>query len=215
LTIPQDAAVAHLPKSLSFEEGAALLFGGTTALYFLRDLGKITKGESILIIGASGAVGTNAVQLAKHFGAKVTGVCSAKNAPLVKSLGADQVIDYHTQPLELYGPYDMVLNAAQELSVDALAKLVRPGGKVLLVLSDLLGMLQSSLLFLQSAQAKKVKFLNGTAPERKEDVQLLTELAASGKLKAVIDKEYTFDEIVDAHRYVDTGRKVGNVIVRV
>lgn len=215
LTIPQDSAVTRLPKSLSFEEGAALLFGGTTALYFLRDLGKITKGESILVIGASGAVGTNAVQLAKHFGAKVTGVCSAKNTPLVKSLGADHVIDYKTQPLDACGPYDIVLNAAQELSVDTLAKLVRPGGKVLLVLSDLFGMLQSSLPFLQSTQAKKVNLLNGTAPERKADVQFLSELASSGKLKAVIDKEYAFEEIVAAHEYVDKGHKVGNVIVRI
>lgn len=213
IVVDEKSAVAHKPDSLSHNDAAGLLFGATTALYFLRDLGAIKKGDKVLVVGASGAVGTNAVQLAKYYGAVVTGVCSTKNIQLVKDLGADYVIDYTQEKILGSGSYDLVLNVAPGLDVNQLTSLVSPGGKVLVVLSDLWGLLQAMIPLLRNSSARSTDVKAGVAPERKEDVVLLADLSAKGVLKVVIDKVYPFDEIVDAHRHVDTGHKVGNVVL--
>lgn len=215
LVIDQTAAVAHKPASVTHQDAAGMLFGGTTALYFLRDIAKLQKNETILIIGASGAVGTNAVQLAQYFGAKVTAVCSTKNVALVKSLGASKVIDYTKEDVTQAGKFDVVFVAAPGMEFDQLANLTKPGGRVLLVLVDLWGILRAKMPFLRKPHLRSTTFLDGTASERKEDVQFLAELLATKKLRVVIDKEYTLDEIVAAHRHVDTGHKVGNVVVNI
>jgi len=215
LVVDEDSAVTIKPKSISYQDAAGMVFGGTTALYFLRDLAHLKKDETILINGASGSVGTNAVQLAKYYGAKVTAVCSTKNLALVKSLGADKVIDYTKQDVSEVGTFDVVFTAAPGLGTDDLLALSKPNGRVLLVLTDLMGMLKAKLPFLQKNFSKKVQFIDGIAPERKEDIHFLAELMEKKKLKVVIDKEYSLDEIVEAHRHADTGHKVGNIVVNI
>lgn len=215
LVIDEDAAVTLKPKSVSHQEAAGMVFGGSTALYFLRDLGRIKKGETILINGASGSVGTNAVQLAKYYGATVTAVCSTKNIKLVKSLGADKVVDYTKEDVSKAGTFDVVFTAAPSLSSDDLISLSKSNARILLVITDLSGMLKAQFPFLRKKSTKPVQFINGTAPERKEDLNFLLKLMESKKLKTVIDKEYSLDEIVEAHRYADTGHKAGNVIITV
>jgi NADPH:quinone reductase-like Zn-dependent oxidoreductase len=215
LVVDETAALAHKPKNVTHQEAAGVLFGGTTALYFLRDIGKLQAKERILIIGASGAVGTNAVQLAKYYGAHVTAVCSGKNAALVKSLGADAVIDYTKDDVSQAGLFDIVFTAAPGLTLDELAGLVKPGGRVLLVLTDFWGLLQAKMPFLRKKQLRKTTLLDGIAPERKEDVEFLTHLVAKKKLKVVIEKEYPLEKIVDAHQHADTGHKVGNIVINV
>lgn len=213
LVINETAAITHKPQNVSYQQAAAMVFGGTTALHFLRDLGKLQPKESILIIGASGAVGTNAVQLAKYYGANVTAVCSGKNEKLVKSLGADRVIDYTKEDVSKAGLFDAVLIAAPGFDLEDLAKLVKPNGRILLVLGDLWSLLQAKLPFLRKKHLRKFTILDGIAPEKKEDIEFLTDLTASGKLKVVIENEYPFSKIVEAHRHVDTGHKVGNIVV--
>ncbi len=215
LVVDENSAVTIKPKSMSHQDAAGVVFGGTTALYFLRDLGRLKKDETILINGASGAVGTNAVQLAKYYGAKVTAVCSSKNVKLVKSLGADKVIDYTKEDVTKAGTFDVVFTAAPSLDTDDLIALTKPDGRVLLVLTDMMGMLNAKLPFLRNKSSRSMQFIDGIAPERREDIRFLAELMEKKKLKVVIDKQFSLDEIVKAHQYADTGHKVGNVIVAI
>lgn len=209
ITMKESGALARKPANLSHEQAASLCFGGTTALDFYRR-GKLQRGDRVLVNGASGAVGTAAVQLAKHFGAHVTAVCSGANAELVKSLGADEVIDYTRQDFAQTGArYDVIVDtvgtAPYARSRDALA----PGGRLLLVLATLADGLQA--LWLSATGPLKV--IAGPASERVEDVQTLGRLAESGELRPVIDRTYPLERIVEAHRYVDTGRKRGSVVI--
>ena len=188
------ALLAARPVNLSYDEAASLPYGGLLALYLLRRA-SIQNGERVLVYGASGAIGTATVQLAKHFGGKVTGVCSTRNLTLAESLGAAQVVDYTREDFTTRGErYDVILDAvgkrksatAMLRAGDALA----PGGRIL------------------SIDDKFPRF-------RAEDLLLLKRLAESGALKPVIDRTYSLDEIVEAHRYVEEGHKRGNVIVTV
>lgn len=209
--ISENDAVAHKPAGLSHDEAAALSFGGTTALHFLR-AAKITKGEHVLVNGASGAVGTAAVQLAKHFGAIVTAVCSSANAELVRSLGADHVIDYNAEDFARNGQrYDVIVECAGTAPFARSREALREGGRLLLVLGSLRDVLQSPWINLTN----KRKVIGGTAGGSGADLRFLAELAERGEYKAVIDRRYPFAEIVDAHRYVDTGRKRGSVVIEV
>ena len=205
----QEGAVALKPANLGHDQAAALSFGGTTALHFYREA-KLSAGEKVLVNGASGAVGTAAVQLAKHFGAEVTAVCSAGNAALVRSLGADHVIDYTTEDFTRNGRvYDVIIDAAGTAPFARSRASLRDGGRLLLVLGSMRDLL--SIPWISLTNSRKV--IGGSAKENPSDLRLLAELAERGEFVPVIDRRYRFDEIVEAHRYVDTGRKKGNVVI--
>lgn len=207
--IPEDGAVALKPANLSYDEAAALSFGGTTALDFFRR-GKLQRGESVLVNGASGAVGTAAVQLAKYFGADVTGVCSTANVALVRSLGARHVIDYTREDFTQNGErYDVIVDTAGTAPFSRSKASLKEGGRLLMVLAGLPDMLQSPWVAMTSDR----KVIAGPAAGRAEDLRFLAGLAETGEFKPVIDRRYPFEQIAEAHRYVDTGRKKGNVIV--
>jgi NADPH:quinone reductase-like Zn-dependent oxidoreductase len=205
----EDGAVVPKPPSLTFEEAAALSFGGTTALDFLRR-GKLQSGESVLVNGASGAVGTAVVQLAKHFGAIVTGVCSTANVELVRSLGATHVIDYTQQDFTRNGEtYDVIVDTVGTAPFSRSKASLKEGGRLLLLVAGLPAMLIAPLVSMTSSK----KVIAGPATVRVEDMRFLARLAEAGVFKPVIDRRYPFEQIVEAHRYVDTGRKKGNVVI--
>lgn len=188
----RDGLVALKPTNLTFEEAATLPGAGITALSVLRKA-DIQPGQQVLIYGASGSVGSMAVQLAKSYGAEVTGVCSTSSLDLVQSLGADHVIDYTgVDVTEMPARYDVVFDAVNKLSASAGKKLLKEGGRYLNVEKD-----------------------SGSAGRDSADLVLLKELAEAGKIKAVIDRRYPLERIVEAHRYVDLGHKRGNVVVTV
>ena len=207
--MPQDGAVARKPPGLSYGEAAALSFGGTTALDFLRRA-KLQRGESVLINGASGAVGAAAVQLARHFGAHVTAVCGTANMAWVRALGASQVIDYTQEDFTQNGQtYHVIMDTVGTAPFSRCQASLRDGGRLLLVLAGLADMLHAPWASLSSGK----KVIAGPVSVRAEDLPLLAELAATGAFKAVIDRRYRFEQMVEAHRYVDSGRKKGNVVV--
>jgi NADPH:quinone reductase-like Zn-dependent oxidoreductase len=194
----EEAALALKPSNLRHDEAAALSFGGTTALHFLREA-KLTAGEKVLVNGASGAVGTAAVQLAKHFGAEVTAVCSAGNADLVRSLGADHVIDYTTADFTRNGRiYDVIMDTAGTAPFERSGVSLRDGGRLLLVLAGMGDLLSIPWIALTNSR----KVIGGTAKGKQSDLRLLADLAERGEFTPVIDRRYPFEEIVEAHRYV-------------
>lgn len=204
-----DDNVVPVPGNFSFADAAALSFGGTTALDFFRK-GKLKEGERILIIGASGCVGTLAIQLAKHRGAHVTGVCSGKNIELVASLGADEVIDYTRQDFSQTGQkYDVVMDTVGTAPYFESKKVLKRDGRLLLVMGGLSDMLRAPLVALMSQR----RIVAGAAAERLDDMKELARLAEAGIIKPVIDRQFVPEEIADAHRRVDSGRKTGSVIV--
>lgn len=207
------------PANLSFAEAAAISFGATTALFFLRDKGQIQAGHQVLINGASGSLGTAAVQLAKYFGAEVTAVCSARNFALVQSLGADQVIDYTTTDFTQNGKtYDLIFEAVGKRSFADCKRSLNPQGKFLAAAGGLVDFGYTFLTSLRNAlpgikAGKSVK--TGVAMERKEDIIFLKDLIEAGHFKAVVDQRYPFVEMAEAHDYVDQGHKRGNVVVTI
>lgn len=207
--IPENGTVALKPARLTYDQAAALSSGGTTALHFLRK-GKLQRGETVLINGASGSVGTAAVQIAKHFGAHVTGVCSTANVELVRSLGADHVIDYTKEDFTQRGDrYDVVLDAAGTAPFARSKRVLKERGRLLVVLGGLPDILQVPWVSLTSRH----KVVAGPASGLPEDLRFLADLAQAGAFMPVIDRRYPFEQIVEAHRYVDTGRKRGNVVI--
>lgn len=209
--MPESDPIALKPKNMSFEEAVTLIFGGQTALKFLRRV-KIKPGDEVLVNGASGAVGTASVQVAKHFGAVVTGVCSGGNAELVRSLGADHVIDYTKEDFARNGKTcDVIVECAGNAPFERVEGSIKPGGVLLLVIVDLAGMLSAS----RNGKKSGTLVSWSDAKPSAEELEYLVKLADAGEYRAVIDRTYEFDAIVEAHRYVDTGRKRGNVVVRV
>ena len=207
--MPEDGAVARKPANLTHDEAAALSFGGTTALDFFRR-GRLQRGEKVLVNGASGGVGTAAVQLARHFGAEVTGVCSAANVELARSLGADHVIDYTKEDFTENGEtYDVIMDTAGTAPFSRSKGSLGERGRLLLVLGRLPDMLRIPWVSMTSSR----RIIAGPAAERAEDLRFLAELAEAGEFKPVIDRRYPLEQIVEAHRYVDTGRKRGNVVI--
>ncbi len=205
--LPENAAVIIKPECLSYPEAAALSFGGTTALYYLRDKGQIQRGHRVLVIGASGAVGTAAVQLAKHFGAEVTAVCRGATHGLVRSLGASHVIDSATGP-GLVGAtrYDLIFNTVESITWAQARPFLSPSGKFLMVSATLVEMLRGL--------STGGRALSGMVPERRDDLEFLAGLADTGAFRPVIDRTYPFAEIVRAHHHAETGHKSGNVVVQ-
>ncbi len=196
------------PANMTFEEAAAVPFGALSSLYFLRR-GNIQGGQRVLIYGASGALGTAAVQLAKHFGAEVTGVCSTANLELVKSLGADHVIDYTKENFTNPAQYDLIFDTVGKSSFFRCIKSLKRGGVYAsaVALAPILRRLWASMT------GKRV--IGGIVKETIDDLLFLKELIEAGKLKSVIDRRYPLEQIAEAHRYVEKGHKKGNVVITV
>jgi NADPH:quinone reductase-like Zn-dependent oxidoreductase len=209
---PEAGALAIKPANMTYEEAAAVPFGAGTALCFLRDA-NIRRGQKVLINGASGGVGTYAVQLARYYEAEVTGVCGTANLGLVKSLGADKVIDYTQADFTQNGEtYDIILDTVVgKTSFSRCQGSLTPTGLYLAVAGGLHEAVQ--MLWTSMTGGKKVVF--GSASERKEDLMFLKELIEAGKLTAVIDRRYPLEQTAEAHRYVETGHKKGNVVITV
>lgn len=211
----EEGAFAVIPDSITYEQAATIPYGALTALYFLRDKAKIQSGQKVIVNGASGSVGVFAIQLAKHFVAEVTGVCSTKNLEFVHALGADQVIDYTKEDFTKRDEkwdiiFDMVVG---KTSFSRNKNSLYPHGYYLAVaggLNDMFQMIRTSL-----TGGRKVVFGGGTACERKENLLFLNELMEAGKLNLLVDKTYPFEQIVEAHRYVESGQKRGNIAVTV
>lgn len=196
--------VAAVPRGVSHADAAGLLFGGSAALYFLRDRASVRPGMSVLVNGASGAVGSNAVQVATHFGATVTAVTSAGNADFVRRLGADRVIDYAASDVRALGDtFDVVFDAVGNLSIASGRRLVRDGGVLVLAVASLWDTLRA-----------RRGVVAGPAPERAADFEWLLQRLAAHELTVVVDRTFPLDHIGDAYRLVDGGHKRGNVIVR-
>ncbi|MCW5875510.1 MAG: NAD(P)-dependent alcohol dehydrogenase [Anaerolineales bacterium] len=202
LVISQNKAVVKKPKAVSHQDAAGVLFGGTTALYFLRDKGQIGPGQQVLIHGASGAVGSNAVQLAKHLGAKVTAATRPGKTDFVARLGADRVVDYTKETAG--GVYDLVLDTSGRLSVSQGKALLKPQGKLVLIAGGLPELLRSLI---------DKQLIGDGAPERKENIAYLLSLVESKALKVVNEEVYPFENVVKAHQHVDEG-KSGNVLLQ-
>jgi len=215
ICLPEDGALAKKPANTTFAEAAAICEGGLTALPFLRDTGKIQHGDRVLINGASGAVGSSAVQLAKIFGADVTGVCGPTNVTLVRSLGADRVIDYTREDFTQTGQrYDIIFDAVSKSSFARCKDSLTPGGVYLATVPSLA--LYRHVLWTAKFGGKKARVAaTGLRPPREKarDLLILKELTEAGTLRPVIDSTYPMDQIVEAHRRVETGHKKGHVVV--
>ncbi|OLO37725.1 NAD(P)-dependent alcohol dehydrogenase [Priestia megaterium] len=189
ICLPEKGTIAVKPENVTYEEAASISFGGTTALHFFRK-GTIQTGQKVLIYGASGAVGTAAVQLANYYGAEVTGVCSAKNSELVKSLGADLVIDYQNEDFtEKQERYDLIF--------DAVGKITKNQCKGALALNGRFVSVEGQ----------------GIAKVQTKDLLLLKKLMEEGQIQSVIDRCYSLEQVPEAHEYVETGHKIGSVVV--
>jgi NADPH:quinone reductase-like Zn-dependent oxidoreductase len=213
--MPEEGALAIKPANMTHEEAAAVPGGALTALFFLKDKGNIQSGQKVLINGASGSVGTAAVQLAKPFGAEVTGVCSTTNLEMVRSLGANKVVDYTQEDFTTSGEtYDIILDTVVgKTSFSRCRNSLKQKGLYLAVAGGLQELIQ--MLWTSVIGSKKVIFGGGIACERKENLLFIKELIEAGKIKSVIDRRYPLEQIVEAHRYVDKGHKKGNVVITV
>ena len=215
VTVAEDGVIDWMPPNIGYEEAATLTDGPLTSFNFLKNLGQIKAGQSVLIIGASGSLGTAAVQLARHFGAHVTGVSSTRNVELVQSLGADEVIDYTKIDFTQTGKkYDLIFDTVGKSSFSKSKNSLTENGLYLspvLRFGLLLQMMWTSLF-----SSKKAKFdATGLRPPKllRSYLDELSKLVEAGKLRIVIDKRYPLAKAAEAHRYVDTGRKRGNVVL--
>lgn len=205
--VRETECVAPMPEGLSFEDAAGVPFGGVTALDFLNR-GGIRPGQKVLVNGASGCVGAYAVQLARHFGAEVTGVCSAGNAELVRTLGADRVIDYAAIDFAKEDKaYDLIMDTVGNAPFARSEAVLSPAGALLTVL----GVPEDLLRRPKGGR----RIIGGTSAERPADLRLLAELLAAGTIRPVIDRIYRLDEIRSAYAYVDRGRKRGAVVLKI
>ena len=207
--LPENASIALKPANITHKEAAVIPFGGVTALHFIKKAA-IKPGQKVLVVGASGAVGSAAVQLAKSFGAHVTGVCSATNIALVKSIGADNVIDYTKEDFTQNGEtYDVIFDAVNTISVSRSLKSLNKNGIMILSAAGMPEMLQGAWISMTSSK----KVLTGVISHTAADIIYLKELIEAGKLKPVIDRTYSLEQIAEAHAFVEKGHKKGNVAI--
>ncbi len=217
LSVPEDGVLVLKPNNMNYEEAASSVDGFLTAMPFLRDVGKIKKGQKVLINGASGSVGSAAVQISKYFETEVTGVCSTSNVELVKSIGADKVLDYTKDDYTRTGDtYNIIFDAVGKTSFSKAKKVLNKNG---IFLEAAVGMsVFTHVLWTSLFGGKKAKIAaTGLRPpkERKKDLLILKKLMEEGNIKSVIDKTYPLEEIAKAHAYVDKGHKKGNVVIKV
>ncbi len=206
-----------MPSNKNYREAIACCDGFLTALPFLRDKGKIQKGQKVLINGASGSVGSAAVQVANYFEAEVTGICSAGNVELVKSLGAQKVIDYTKEDFTKRDEtYDIIFDTVTKLSFSKCKNSLKQGG-IFLEAGITLKVFPQVLLTSITGNKKAMIMATGLRPpnERTKDLIFLRELIETGKFKSVIDRSYPLEQIAEAHRYVDAGHKKGNVVITI
>ena len=215
ICLPENGPLAIKPANMSYEEAAGIPDGGLGALNFLRDAGNIQSGQSVLINGASGSVGTYAVQLAKYFGAQVTGVCSTANVELVRSLGAEHVIDYTTEDFTKDGKtYDFIFDAVGKSSLSRCKNSLTQSGVYVTTVPALDFMLGT--LLTSKSKGKRAAFVAPglrSSSDKAKDLNFLKELIEAGEIKSVIDRRYPLEQIVEAHCYVETGHKRGNVVI--
>jgi len=208
LCVPADGAVVLKPSNMTFEQAASVTDGAITAIPFLRDAGKIQAGMNILINGASGGVGSAAVQISKYYGATVTGVCSTGNLETVKNLGADKVVDYTVSDFtKTDEKYDIVFDVAGKSSFSRCKNILTSKGLFLTTIPSF------DMLF-----NKRVKFIAAglrKQSDKRKDLNLVKDIIETGRYKAVIDRSYTLQQIREAHRYVEAGRKKGSVVIKV
>ena len=206
----QTGLILQKPATLSHEEAAALCFGGTTALHFLHAKGGIRRGDSVLIVGASGCIGTAAVQLAKEAGACVTGVCSTANLGLVRRIGADAVIDHTAQDITALGQsYDIILDTTGTAPYARCGHLLNPGGRLLIAQ----GTLAAALGLGGPSRSSGHRSVAGVAKVTLDDLRTLAGFAASGAFRPVIDRAYPLECVAEAHACVDGGHKRGSVVL--
>jgi NADPH:quinone reductase-like Zn-dependent oxidoreductase len=212
LTVPEDGVVTTIPSNVSYEEAAVIPFGTLTSLHFLRK-GNLKSGQKVLIYGASGSLGVAAVQLAKYFGTEVTGVCSTVNLDLVKSLGADNVIDYTKENFANKNQsYDIIYDTVGKISFfDCIKKLNKNGIFLNAVHIPPMSLFKDLWVLLTSSK----KLIGGTFVECKEDLIFIKKLIEDGMYKSIIDKIFPLEQIVEAHHYVEKGHKRGNVVIRI
>jgi NADPH:quinone reductase-like Zn-dependent oxidoreductase len=212
IVMPADGKIVHKPENLSFEDAAAIPFGATTAYDFMVNKGKIRAGERVLINGASGSVGSACVQIAKYLGAEVTGVCSAANVDLVRSIGADHVIDYNAKDFTTEGAqYDVVVDTVGAAPWKQAQHALVSGSRMILIAGKTSDMILGSL----KARFRGKRMIGGVASESVEILMKAVQLVAEGHFHPVIDRCFDFSQMIAAHSHVDTGHKKGNVVVRV
>jgi NADPH:quinone reductase-like Zn-dependent oxidoreductase len=217
LCMPETGALAHKPANMSYEEAASVPNGALTALHFLRDKGKLQRGQTALIYGASGSVGSAAVQLAKYYGAEVTGVCSNANLEMVRSLGAEKAIDYAKEDFTLHEEtYDLIFDTVGKSSFSRCKSSLKKNGVYLTTIPMPGTMFQ--VLWTSLRGGKKVQFAAAglqPAAKKAKDLLFLKELIEAGAFKAVIDRRYPLEQMAEAHRYVTQGHKRGNVVITI
>lgn len=210
--VPEGKALEKKPVNATHDEAAALPYGGVSALHFLRKAG-VRPGHRVLVYGASGSVGTFAVQLAKHLGAHLTAVCSTANMELVRSLGADDVVDYTRDDFSKAGAtHDIVFDTVGKSGFWRSMKSLKRGGVFVRSVS---GLLSPTLGRMWASLTSAARVIQGTARGRPGDLSFLKELVETGKLRPVIDRRYPLTAIAEAHRYVEAGHKRGNVVILV
>ncbi len=211
ICLPEDGVIAIKPVNMTYEEAATIPMGGIEALHFLRQA-NIQSGQKVLINGASGSIGTVAVQLAKYFGAEVTGVCSTRNLDMVRSIGADNAIDYTEEDFTQSGEtYDVIFDVVGKSPFSHSLNSLKENGSYLLANPGLSEIIRGRLTSMRSSK----KVITGAASGKNEDLIFLKELIEAEKLKSVIDRCYPLEKTAEAHRYVERGHKKGNVIINV
>ena len=211
-TMKENGSLAIKPATMTYEEAASVVDGATTALFFLKEKANIQKGQKVLINGASGSIGTFAVQLAKYFGAQVTGVCSTKNLELVKSLGADKVVDYTKEDFAETGDtYDIIFDTVGKTSFGHCKGVLKSNGKYISTVMTFKLILQSLL----TKPGNKKKVISAMSLSKTDALDFIRLLIEDGKLITIIDKKYQLEELQEAHAYVEEGHKKGNVVITV